>query len=114
MNRDILVLDRASKDIEHIFTWLHARTHQGANAWYAALYAQFALIAENPERCSTIPEATVRWRRKIHEGIFKTPFGRRYRIVFEWNDLAITVLRVRGPGQRPLRLKDIPRSNDLK
>jgi hypothetical protein len=32
-----------------------------------------------------------------------------YRIIFDFTDAEITLLRVRGPGQTPLRQKELPK-----
>jgi len=62
----------------------------------------------NSEGFSILSEALPRWNRGIHQALFKTPRGRRYRIVFELTETEIRILRVRGPGQPPLRRRDVP------
>ena len=91
-----------------IFDWLEKRSPQGAATWYNALFEAVGKIVEEPEGYSSVSEALPRWNRKIHQALFKTPRGRRYRIVFEWTENEIRILRVRGPGQPPLRRRDLP------
>jgi plasmid stabilization system protein ParE len=95
-------------DTETIFSWLQQRSPQGATTWYEALREAVKSVAARPEIYPAFPEAMPRWNRQIHQALFKTPRGRRYRIVFEWTDTEIRILRVRGPGQRPLRSQDLP------
>jgi hypothetical protein len=48
-------------------------------------------------------------KRSLRQAPFKTRRGRVYRIVFEASENEIMILRVRGPGQSPLRRRDLPR-----
>src|SRR5437588_54900 len=108
MSRILRILARARADIDRIFDWLEKRSPQGAATWYGALFEAVARIGENPEGFSILSEALPRWNREIHQALFKTPRGRRYRIVFELTETEIRILRVRGPGQPPLRRRDLP------
>jgi hypothetical protein len=49
-------------------------------------------------------------KRDLRHKLFKTRRGRIYRIVFEPGDAEIVILRVRGPGQAPLKRRDLPES----
>jgi len=109
MIRFVRILTVARADIDQIFDWIGKRSLRGAATWYDALFDSIQRIAENPEGYSTIPEALPRWNRRIHQALFKTPKGRRYRVVFEWSETTIYILRVRGPGQPPLRKMDLKR-----
>jgi plasmid stabilization system protein ParE len=110
MNRLVRIFARARADIEQIYEWLERRSQQGAATWYNALFESLARIAETPESHSIIAEATSRWNRRVHQALFKTPRGRRYRVVFEWTTTEVNILRVRRPGQRPLRGRDLPKA----
>jgi plasmid stabilization system protein ParE len=108
MSRSLRILARARADIDAIYDWLQRRSPRGAATWYNALFAAVGRIAENPDAYAVVSEAAPRWNRKIHQALFKTPRGRLYRIVFEWTDAEILILRIRGPGQPPLRRRDLP------
>lgn len=108
MSRSLRILARAGADIDRIFVWLARRSPQGAASWYTALTGAVARISQAPEQYAGAAEALPRWNRRIHQALFKTARGRRYRIVFELTDTEIRILRVRGPGQPPLRRRDLP------
>jgi plasmid stabilization system protein ParE len=108
MNRSLRILARARADIDRIFDWLEKRSPQGAATWYNALFDAVGRIVGNPESYASAAEALPRWNRKIQQALFKTTRGNRYRIVFELAETEIRILRVRGPGQPPLRRRDLP------
>jgi plasmid stabilization system protein ParE len=108
MSRTLRIFARAREDIDRIFDWLEARSPQGARNWYEALYAEVRRISQNPISYPLASEALPRWNRQIHQALFKTKRGRHYRIVFELTETEIRILRVRGPGQPPLRRRDVP------
>jgi len=110
MSRLPRILAKARADIDHIFNWLERRSPQGAATWYSALFAAVGKITASPHGYAVVSEALPRWNRKIHQAFFKTPRGKRYRIIFELTDTEIRILRVRGPGQPPLRGRDLPAS----
>jgi len=94
----IRILARARGDIDRIFDWLNERSPQGAAAWYEALYDAIARIAEDPARHSLLSESIPRWNRRVHQSLFKTARGRRYRIVFELTQDEIRILRTSAQG----------------
>lgn len=108
MSRVLRILARARADINHVFDWLERRSKKGAATWYEALFRAVERIVENPEGFLTASESLSRWHRQIHQALFKTPRGRRYRIIFELTESEIRLLRVRGPGQPALRRRDLP------
>jgi plasmid stabilization system protein ParE len=93
--------------VDHIFNWLVQRSGQGAISWYLAFRRAVDKIAALPEMFGETPESHPLSRR-LRQAPFKTRRGRVYRIVFEVSDTEIMVLRVRGPGQAPLRKRDLP------
>ena len=105
MNRTLRIIGRARSDVDEIFNWLVKRSVRGAIAWYLAFRRAVADVAASPETYTEAPESSVLGRR-ISQALFKTRRGRLYRIVFEFSDAEVLLLRVRGPGQPPLQSRD--------
>ena len=108
MSRTLRIVERARSDVDHIFNWLVHRSFRGAISWYLAFRHKVDEIALSPESFAEAPESRP-LRRLIRQAPFKTRRGRVYRIVFESSETEIMILRVRGPGQSPLRRHDLPR-----
>jgi plasmid stabilization system protein ParE len=106
MSRTLRILRRAQDDVDVIFNWLSRRSVRGAIAWYMAFRHALGLIAQAPESFPEAPESRV-LSGQLHQGLFKTRRGRVYRIVFTLSVTEVIVLRVRGPGQSPLRPRDL-------
>ncbi len=109
MSRTLRILERAQSDVDSIFRWLVRRSAYGAVSWYLAFRQAVEKIGGSPENFSEAPESQP-LRRPLRQAPFKTRRGRLYRIIFEFSDTEITILRVRGPGQSPLRGRDLPES----
>jgi len=107
MSRPLRILARARTDVEDIFNWLVVRSATGAVSWYAAFVRTMEKMRSDPESYGLAPESHV-LRRELRQALFKTPRGRRYRIIFLLDVNEVIVLRVRGPGQAPLRRRDLP------
>jgi plasmid stabilization system protein ParE len=108
MKRHLIILQLARSDINRIFSWLWSRSEKGAVSWNNALDDKIDVIRDNPDLFARARESTHRWRRDVREALFKTSQGRKYRIIFEKRDEAVVILRVRKPGQRPIRRSDLP------
>jgi len=102
MKYNVVALRRADADVRHITTWIAGRSLPGAEAWLEA-YEQllvrlveqagsFGVALENPD-CN-IP---------LKQALFRTRHGHTYRAVFTIVDDEVRILRIRGPGQPPLR-----------
>jgi len=107
MSRILRIVERARSDVDHVFSWLGQRSIRGAVSWYLAFRVAMDKIASSPEMFAEAPESHP-LARQLRQAPFKTRRGRVYRIVFEISDTEIVVLRVRGPGQAPLRSRDLP------
>jgi plasmid stabilization system protein ParE len=107
MSRTLRLVERARADVDHIFNWLARRSVQGAITWYMAFGRALETIAASPERFAAAPESRP-LARHLQQSLFKTRRGRVYRIVFVVLETEILILRVRGPGQAPLRRRDLP------
>lgn len=107
MSPTLRIVERARADVEDIFSWLVRRSMHGAIAWYVAFRQAVDEIASSPESFAEAAES-LPLGRQLRQAPFKTRRGRVYRIVFEMADTEIMILRVRGPGQGPLRRRDLP------
>jgi plasmid stabilization system protein ParE len=107
MNRRVTILDRAEADVDEILHWMARRSPSGADAWYDAFQKQVDELARDAARYGVATEFR-RLNPAIRQAFFKTRRGKRYRVVFLIVDRDVRILRVRGPGQKPLRGKDIP------
>jgi plasmid stabilization system protein ParE len=106
MSHTIRIVERARADVDAIFAWIAPRSVRGAISWYLAFRRAIDRIGDAPE---SLPQAAEshRLRRQLREALFKTRRGRTYRIVFEVFETEVLILRVRGPGQAPLRKPDV-------
>ena len=107
MKRNIQINPRARKDLDRIWTWLNGLSPRGATSWYRAFWVAATKIAENAESFAPADEAP-RITQEVRQAIFKTRRGRPYRIIFGFSDTEVFILRVRRPGQRSLRKRDLP------
>ena len=102
----IRVLGRAQADVDNIYLWLCQRSPMGAIAWYAVLLEKLAELGDNASSCSIAPESA-RIGVELRQAFFKTRRGRTYRLLFVIVGAEARVLRVRGPGQRPVTRLDV-------
>ena len=102
----VSVQPRAEQDVDNIYRWLRKRSPLGAVRWYVALQQALRDLADRPERFAQAAEGR-RIGRDVRQSFFKTCRGRRYRLLFTIIGTEIRVLRVRGPGQRPMRPRDL-------
>ena len=107
MSRTLRIVERARLDVDGIFNWLVQRSVQGAVSWYVAFRHAIEKIASSPENFAEAAESHALGH-QLRQALFKTRRGRVNRIVFEVSDTEIILLRVRGPGQYPLRQRDLP------
>ncbi len=107
MSRALRIGQRARTDADAIFNWLARRSIQGAISWYLAFGRALERIQAAPETCASAQESLL-LQRELRQELFKTRRGRLYRIVFQIDETQVTILRIRGPGQAPLRRRDVP------
>lgn len=109
MTHRVTIVARANRDVDKIYYWLAKRSRLGSLSWYQAFLDCLDKIAQSAASFPPALEAQ-QTGREIREVFFKTRQGKRYRIVFTIVANDAFVLRVRGPGQRQLRRRDIPDS----
>jgi plasmid stabilization system protein ParE len=103
----VRLLPDAQRDAEEIYAWLWRQSVDGANRWYQAFLAAVHELGDDPLRHTAVTLRRSK-RHDLYQSFFKTPKGRKYRLVFSVNADLVTVLRVRGPGQAPLKGRDLP------
>ena len=95
-------LRKAQWDKRYIFEWLFERSPRGALAWLDA-YDQ--MVDRLKTMADTLPLAQEGQglNLEVRQILFKTKRGRIYRAVFHLDGADVYILRVRGPGQAPIR-----------
>lgn len=106
MTHFVSVQPRALEDIDAIHLWLCQRSLLGAKSWLASLLGALNDLQIHPHSYAAAAESK-KFDREVKQCLFKTRHGRRYRILFIIVGSNVQVLRVRRPGQRPVRRADI-------
>ena len=95
-------LRRAQADVRSIVHWLADRSPQGAQAWLRAYDAMISRLKQQAASCGLAPESTD-CQLDVRQVLFKTRRGRIYRALFLIENEDVYILRVRGPGQAPVK-----------
>jgi plasmid stabilization system protein ParE len=99
---NVVSLRRADADVQHITRWIAENSLQGANAWLDAYEQLLARLAEQADSFAAAledPDCNI----PLKQALFRTRHGSTYRAVFTIIGNEVRVLRIRGPGQPPLR-----------
>lgn len=107
MTLRLTILPRAEEDVQHIYGYICNRSSQGASAWCAAFEHATKRLADEVPQFGLAPENEL-VDSELRQALFKTRHGRTYRIVFTCVGDELRILRVRGPGQPPLRADEMP------
>jgi len=102
----VSILLRARQDVQQIFDWLAARSEQGAQSWFESFEESVSALSKNPFLTPIAPEND-QCEREIRHVLFRTRRGRTYRAIFTVVESEVRMLRVRGPGEPPVRRKDM-------
>lgn len=94
----IVLAPEAMDGIRRAYTWISKRSKSGGQQWHLAYRNAIAKLRENPLQFSLAPE-TERFHFEVRQLIFRTRFGRPYRLVFMIDDSTVYILDIRGPGQ---------------
>ncbi len=105
MSFRVLLEPRAHQQFKQI-TRLSERSPSGAEHWLDAFDDAIEQLERNADGCSLAPENSL-VKREIRQTLFKTPRGRMYRMVFTIVESDVRVLAIRGPGQAPLKRRDL-------
>ena len=106
MTFHVKALPRAEDDIRSITTFIYERSPKGAASWLKAYEDAITHLKQFAEGCPVAienDELEIDARQKR----FKTRRGNRYRLVFTIVRDEVRILRVLGPGRRPLRADEI-------
>lgn len=101
----------AQADYDDIYGYISARSTEGACSWDSALDGAIASLKANPLAYQCIPDKVVA-RNAYRQIMFKTKHGNRYRAVFAVEGDLVTILRIRGQGQRLMVDDDLPKRLD--
>jgi len=107
MSYSLSIHPDADADAERIAEYIGEHSFDGMLRWLDAYEAAQTRIVSNPLLCSSAHEEPIIGR-GLRQALFKTPSGNHYRAVFIIDGNQVTILRVRGKGQKPLCDKDLP------
>jgi plasmid stabilization system protein ParE len=106
MTYRVVILARARHDVQEKYDWIAANSPDGAQRWLDRLEEAMETLRTNPFVAPLAPESRS-FDIEIRHVLFRTRHGRPYRAIFTVIDDEVRILRVRGPGQGPLRSRDI-------
>ncbi len=107
MSYSLSIHPDADADAERIAGYIGERSFDGMLRWLDAYESAQTRIVSNPLLCSPAHEEPIIGR-GLRQVLFKTPSGNHYRAVFIVDGSQVTILRVRGKGQKPLGEEDLP------
>ena len=100
------VLHRAQADVYSIARWLAERSPLGAAAWLRAFDEMVGRLEKQASSCGPANESDA-FELDVRQALFKTRRGRVYRALFFIEGQNVYLLRVRGPGQAPVRQDEL-------
>ena len=106
MNFTVHELPRVKADKRSIVQWIYERSPAGAAAWLDAFDRAVQQLGERAESYALAHE-NQDLKLDVRQILFKTRRGRVYRALFIIEDREVYILRVRGPGQAPVKSKDL-------
>jgi plasmid stabilization system protein ParE len=106
MSDRVVVLARARLDIATIYDGIADRSTEGAQRCFDQFEKATATLEANPSIAPLAPESGS-FDIKVRHILFRTRSGNTYRAVFTVVEDEVRILRVRAPGQPPLRPKDV-------
>ncbi len=107
MTYDLRILARAREDVQEIYDWIAERSPEGAQRWLDRFEEATTALQTNPFLAPLAPESKS-FDIEVRHTLFRTRSGRPYRAIFTVVGDEVRILRVRGPGQAPVRPRDLP------
>lgn len=106
MSYSLRILKVAHADAHEMADYIGQRSVAGMNRWFDAYEQIQKQICEHPFTFGLAPENHL-FTYELRQAFFKTKNGRTYRTVYFVVEKEVILLRVRGPGQKPLRKRDL-------
>lgn len=106
MTYSLVLLRRAWEDLRRTMRWIEKRSPLGMTRWRDALDDCLRAIVQDPYRYEKAVEGSV-LPHGVRQALFRTRQGNVYRVVFLVERNEVRILRIRGPGQRNLRPRDL-------
>lgn len=106
MSYHVQLTRRAKRDANGIFGRIAERSRDGAERWYAQFLEELDSLKSAPEIHGRAPESEDLGI-DLRETLFKTPKGRRYRVLFQIKESTVYILAVRGPRQTLVDRNDL-------
>lgn len=106
MNYRVRILARARGDLDGIMAYISERSPEGAARLLARFEEAMATLEKNPFVAAIALESE-ELGEEVRHVLFRTKAGRAYRALFLVVGDEVRVLRVRGPGQRPVEPDDL-------
>jgi len=100
------LLEAAKTDYRRIYSYIAKRSPQGAERWDDAFEVALQRLTRNPLEGSVAPESK-RLTEEVRQLLFRTKHGLVYRAIYKIDGQQVVVLRLRGPGQRPVGRPDL-------
>ncbi len=107
----VKALRKAEADIRSITNYIYERSPQGAEAWLNAYRRARARLADNAEVYGDADE-NEHFDIDVKQALFKTRYGRVYRLLFTIVGAEVRILRVRGSGQAPVQPHELGPPNE--
>ena len=107
MRYNVELLWRAERDLDHIVTWLFARSPDGAARWLRSWDEVLERLYDHANTCGLAPEDEFH-DLEIRHALFKTRRGRWYRVLFTIIESTVYIMSIRGPGQDLVPPDELP------
>ena len=105
MTYQVLLGDRAAKDLEDAYCWYAERSPENAARWYNGFLDALHTLASHPQRCPRASESA-----KFPMEVRQLLYGRRrtWRALFTIRENAVVVLHIRHTARGELAPDDLP------
>jgi toxin ParE1/3/4 len=104
MTHQVVLTDRAAKDLDEAYQWYAERVPETAANWYNGFIEALHGLADNPDRCPLAAES-----RKLALEIRQLLYGRQrsYRALFLVQKQTVIVLHIRHTARREASRKEV-------
>ncbi|QEG35070.1 type II toxin-antitoxin system RelE/ParE family toxin [Bythopirellula goksoeyrii] len=102
MSYTVRILPVAAQERRRIFDYIHDRSPQSAESWEAAYEAALTRLEKDPQIYGLAEESN-HFDFALRQLLFRTRSGLTYRLLFRVDEDQVTIYRLRGPGQAPLK-----------